>query len=119
MDTSGGELLPDGDLLELLKRCQDFERRELGWGTTAASPVGGAGGLAFVGATFGDFQILEEIGRGGMGIVYLARQVSLGRRVALKILPPGFAKDEEQRKRFEREARAAAALHHPNIVPVF
>jgi hypothetical protein len=67
----------------------------------------------------GDYRILREIGHGGMGIVYEAEQLSLGRRVALKVLPQNRALDAKQRRRFEREARAAARLHHTNIVPVF
>ena len=67
----------------------------------------------------GDFRILGEIGRGGMGVVYEAEQISLGRHVALKVLPQQFLYDSRQQKRFEREARAAARLHHTNIVPVF
>ncbi len=67
----------------------------------------------------GDYRILREIGRGGMGIVYEAEQVSLGRHVALKVLPPHRLTDEHQRLRFKREAKAAAKLHHTNIVPVF
>jgi WD40 repeat protein/serine/threonine protein kinase len=67
----------------------------------------------------GEYRILREIGRGGMGIVYEAEQESLGRRVALKVLPPHFRPNPIQRQRFEREARAAARLHHTNIVPVF
>ena len=54
-----------------------------------------------------------------MGVVYEAEQVSLGRHVALKVLPPQMLRDPKQYKRFEREARAAARLHHTNIVPVF
>jgi WD40 repeat protein/serine/threonine protein kinase len=67
----------------------------------------------------GDYRILGEIGRGGMGVVYEAEQVSLGRHVALKVLPHQFLFDTTQQKRFEREAKAAARLHHTNIVPVF
>ena len=67
----------------------------------------------------GDYRILREIGRGGMGVVYEAEQVSLGRNVALKLLPPQILRDVRQRHRFEREARSAAKLHHTNIVPVF
>jgi serine/threonine protein kinase/formylglycine-generating enzyme required for sulfatase activity len=67
----------------------------------------------------GDFQIIREIGRGGMGVVYEAEQVSLGRRVALKVLPKQLLADTKTKRRFEREARAAARLHHTNIVPVF
>ncbi|QDV33163.1 tetratricopeptide repeat protein [Tautonia plasticadhaerens] len=67
----------------------------------------------------GDYRILREIGRGGMGVVYEAEQESLGRHVALKVLPPHALRDPVQVRRFEREARAAARLHHTNIVPVF
>jgi serine/threonine protein kinase/Tfp pilus assembly protein PilF len=66
----------------------------------------------------GDFRLIREVGRGGMGVVYEAEQVSLGRRVALKVLPRQFG-GEAARERFRREARAAARLHHTNIVPVF
>ncbi len=67
----------------------------------------------------GDYRVLGEIGRGGMGVVYEAEQVSLGRRVALKVLPRQVASDRTTLERFRREARAAARLHHTNIVPVF
>jgi serine/threonine protein kinase len=67
----------------------------------------------------GDFRIVREIGRGGMGIVYEAVQESLGRRVALKLLPTHARTDPTKRERFLREAHAAAKLHHTNIVPVF
>ena len=67
----------------------------------------------------GEYRIVREIGRGGMGIVYEAEQESLGRRVALKVLPHGKLENARQVERFRREARAAARLHHTNIVPVF
>jgi WD40 repeat protein/serine/threonine protein kinase len=67
----------------------------------------------------GDFRVLREIGRGGMGIVYEAEQLSLGRHVALKVLPQKTLLDPTQKRRFEREAKSAAKLHHTNIVPVF
>jgi hypothetical protein len=67
----------------------------------------------------GDFRIIREIGRGGMGVVYEAEQVSLGRRIALKVLPKQLLADARTKRRFEREARSAARLHHTNIVPVF
>src|SRR5271166_3311506 len=67
----------------------------------------------------GDYRILREIGRGGMGVVYEAEQISLGRRVALKVLPRQVSGDRMVQERFRREARAAARLHHTNIVPVF
>jgi hypothetical protein len=67
----------------------------------------------------GDYRILREIGRGGMGVVYEAEQVSLGRRVALKVLPRHGVGDHKALQRFRREAKAAARLHHTNILPVF
>jgi serine/threonine protein kinase/tetratricopeptide (TPR) repeat protein len=67
----------------------------------------------------GDFILGREIGRGGMGVVYEAHQISLGRRVALKILPFAAVLDSKQIARFKNEAKAAAQLHHPNIVPVY
>ena len=67
----------------------------------------------------GDFRILGEIGRGGMGVVYEAEQVSLGRHVAVKVLPKQALLDQRHLRRFEREAQTAAKLHHTNIVPVF
>jgi serine/threonine protein kinase len=67
----------------------------------------------------GQYRLLREIGRGGMGVVYEAVQESLGRHVALKILPSNPLMQPEQLERFRREARAAARLHHTNIVPVF
>ena len=71
------------------------------------------------GGRIGDFRVIREVGRGGMGIVYEAMQESLGRHVALKILPVSVEKNPRHLLRFQREARAAAKLHHPNIVPVF
>jgi tRNA A-37 threonylcarbamoyl transferase component Bud32/tetratricopeptide (TPR) repeat protein len=67
----------------------------------------------------GDFRIVRELGRGGMGVVFEAVQESLGRRVALKVLASHAQLDAEKRERFVREAKAAARLHHTNIVPVF
>ncbi len=66
-----------------------------------------------------DYRIVREIGRGGMGLVYEAEQISLGRRVALKMLPRHVLRDHKALQRFHREAKAAARLHHTNIVPVF
>ncbi len=67
----------------------------------------------------GDFEIGRELGRGGMGVVYQAKQISLHRRVALKVLPFAAMWDQKQIARFRNEALAAAQLHHPHIVPVF
>ncbi len=67
----------------------------------------------------GDFRILREIGRGGMGVVYEAEQISLERRVAVKVLPFAGVLDEQRLQRFKNEARAAAGLSHPRIVPIY
>src|SRR3954463_12511124 len=67
----------------------------------------------------GDFRLERELGRGGMGIVYLAEETNLGRWVALKVIAPDLAGDPEFRARFGREARIAAWLDHPNVVPLF
>jgi len=67
----------------------------------------------------GDFRIIREVGRGGMGVVYEAEQLSLHRRVALKVLPFAAVLDSRQLDRFKLEAQAAAALHHTNIVPIY
>jgi Tol biopolymer transport system component len=71
------------------------------------------------GAKLGNFEIVELIGRGGMGEVYRARDSRLKRDVAIKVLPAGLARDPDRIARFEREARAAGALNHPNIVAVY
>ncbi len=81
-----------------------------------------SGGKASLGPArlqqLGDFRMIREIGRGGMGIVYEAEQLSLGRRVAVKVLPKQSLLDEKHLMRFRREAKMAARLHHTNIVPV-
>jgi WD40 repeat protein/serine/threonine protein kinase len=80
---------------------------------------GGSAAILHPTAPLGDFCLLREVGRGGMGFVYEAEQMSLGRRVALKVLPFAAALDARQLQRFKNEAQAAAHLHHTNIVPVF
>jgi len=84
-------------------------------GDVSGSAIGSGEAIA---GTLGDFRIMREIGRGGMGIVYEAEQISLGRRVALKVLPFAAALDAKHLQRFKNEAQAAAHLQHTNIVPV-
>ncbi|HEY6109967.1 MAG TPA: serine/threonine-protein kinase, partial [Gemmatimonadales bacterium] len=86
---------------------------------TAPRPATDALFLAFQGALAGRYSIERELGRGGMGVVYLAREVRLDRPVALKLLPPSLAGRPELRERFLREARTAAKLSHPNIIPIY
>ena len=72
-----------------------------------------------LGQNLGSYRIVEEIGKGGMATVYKAYQTSLNRYVAIKVLPPVHAKQPGFSERFQREARAIASLHHPNILPVY
>ena len=74
---------------------------------------------SFVGQTVGSFKILSQLGRGGMGEVYLAKDSKLGRKVALKLLPEEFTRREDLVRRFSLEAKAASGLNHPNIVTVY
>src|SRR5215475_14292965 len=83
--------------------------------TMLAEPQSGS----LIGRRIGAYQIIDQIGRGGMGEVYLAQDGRLGRKVALKLLPPQFAGDKRRVMRFEQEARAVSILNHPNIVTIF
>src|SRR5262249_15362052 len=74
---------------------------------------------SLIGRRVGVYQLARELGRGGMGEVYLAYDARLGRNVALKLLPSRFTQDPERVRRFRREARAASALNHPNILTIF
>src|SRR5262249_33139535 len=92
-------------------------------GPREGSPAGPCGGTVTADGKalerLGDYRIIREVARGGMGVVYEAEQETLGRHVALKVLPFHAANDAVRLKRFRREARSAARLHHTNIVPVF
>ena len=104
------ELFPAMAQVEQVKEiCHDWDEAERADASAPAPPP----------AQVGDYRIVREIGRGGMGVVYEAEQLSLGRRVALKVLPSPAGRDRTTLARFRREARASARLHHTNIVPVF
>lgn len=107
-----------GELRSFLADRHEFQRRAVRIAFAEAPPVRFPA-QELAGRRLGDFEILREIGRGGMGIVYEARQISLKRPVALKVLHAGFASDERSVQRFRREAEAAALLHHSHIVPIF
>ncbi|MCP3958922.1 MAG: serine/threonine protein kinase, partial [bacterium] len=72
-----------------------------------------------IGRSLSHYEILSQLGQGGMGQVYLAQDTTLDRKVALKVLPPELATGRGRRARFEREAKAIAALNHPNIVTIY
>src|SRR5262245_56405288 len=84
----------------------------------AATMLAGPQSGSLIGRQIGAYQIINQIGRGGMGEVYLARDARLGRQVALKLLPPRFTEDDQRVQRFRQEARAASALNHPNILTI-
>ncbi len=83
-----------------------------------ADTIASNSSASLIGTRLGDYQVMRKLGHGGMADVYAARQLSLGRDVALKILRTDFARDKNYVERFRREARAAAKLNHPNIVQV-
>jgi tetratricopeptide (TPR) repeat protein len=101
-------------LLPSLRMLNDLSKS--GLGSSVLPPARESAGE--VPGTLGDFRLLREVGRGGMGVVYEAEQISLRRRVALKVLPFAATMDPRQLQRFKNEAQAAAQLHHTHIVPV-
>jgi serine/threonine protein kinase/WD40 repeat protein len=106
------------ELFPALLALEDLGDESLGGGGTRTTDGGPAGGTMAAAPQLGDYRLNRVIGRGGMGVVYEAEQVSLGRLVAVKVLPREITIDPKRLRRFEREARAAARLHHTNIVPV-
>ena len=115
------------DIAELLSGNEDLqkvflaylEKLESLYGVAVRSEGTSVGSTLTVPQQLGEFQMIRPIGRGGMGIVYEALQSSIGRRVALKILPWDRSIDDLQVARFQNEARSAGLLDHPNIVPIF
>jgi len=104
-----GRLLPAMQVLVAFGNSQSVTENE----TTPTESISAVSGV------LGDFRIIREIGRGGMGVVYEADQISIGRPVALKVLPFASMLDERRLARFRNEVRAAGQLHHTNIVPVY
>src|SRR5215470_8557823 len=88
-------------------------------GALAAQMLNEPASASLIGRTLGQYRIEQELGRGGMGEVYLARDARLNRPVAIKMLPPSFNHDRERVRRFQQEARAASSLNHPNIVTIY
>ncbi|MFO0807263.1 MAG: protein kinase [Gemmataceae bacterium] len=112
-------LVRHADIADALARCLDGLELVHAAGRDLSGSAGEMAGDALLdGSPLGDFRLIRELGRGGMGIVYEAEQLSLGRSVALKVLPYAATMDARQLQRFKNEARAAASLHHENIVPV-
>ncbi len=111
-----GEVLDRAALVARHPQHADALRRFFDLVDVLEAPPAGAGTQP---SRLGEFEILRELGRGGMGVVYAARQASLNRTVALKVLPPALRRDERLHARFRREAEAAGRLRHPNIVPVY
>ena len=114
-----------GDDVELRQRVEKLIEADAKSGDSfadaiaaAGPPSGSAGKDGPIGWRISHYRVIERIGEGGMGVVYKAEDIKLGRFVALKFLAPHLLRDEDARKRFEREARAAAALDHPNICAV-
>jgi len=118
-ESCGGDETVLGDVQSLLSYEADaesfLERAAL---DVAPKPPGDGNETTLVGATLSHYQVVSLLGAGGMGEVYLARDPRLDRTVALKILPGDLARDPERMQRFEREARAASALNHPNIATI-
>ena len=112
---------------ELLDEVQSLISAHEQEGSFIDSPAGPAAAQllksirpqSYVGQTIGSFRILSQLGRGGMGEVYLAQDSKLGRKVALKLLPEELTRREDLVRRFALEAKAASGLNHPNIVTVY
>lgn len=107
------------ELLPAIQALADLSQSGEGSGPLGEDSLEDSAGSPGNNRELGDFRIVRQIGRGGMGIVYEAEQISLRRRVALKILPLAGVLDQRHLARFKNESLAAAALQHPHIVPVY
>lgn len=120
--SNGDAMTGDANRPERVGPVGESGGSETGIQDTSPMPAGNTREVAspsLVGSRLGDYQLLRKLGRGGMADVYAARQLSLGREVALKVLRSDLARDNDYIHRFRREARAAAKLNHPNIVQVY
>ena len=115
-DTQIGLNAAEGDLIADLREAFGFQ--EDGQSSDVFSRYTGTSALS-AGTRLDDFEILGELGRGGMGVVYRARQISLDREVALKVLPSYARHGRIAVQRFQAEAQATARLHHTNVVSIF
>ena len=113
------ETLDDPSVYAEVRSLLDADAADANDDALSASIVFAPGESVFIGQTLNHYRVLERLGSGGMGEVFVAEDTKLGRKVALKVLPPDVALDFDRRRRFEGEARAIAALHHPNIVTVY
>src|SRR5262249_23576317 len=108
----------DGPLSRRPRRHEGTELRARRADACGARPENVIAMSTLIGRTLSHYEIVEEISRGGMGVVYRAIDTRLGREVALKVLPPELVADPERRQRFVQEARAASALEHPHIAVI-